>query len=459
MEQTKRRTITGKALLIPFGILLLLTASVNLIVGVRMSDSYTKVEKANHNSYSFAQASEQFKEGSDNLTSNVRLYVATGKREYIAGYFEEANVTQNREKALAAIENYGYTELTQPLLNEAMSYSQQLMVVEYHAMKLTATAHNSDISEFAPVANYDLPAEEAALTEHEMCDIANSLVNGEAYFETKNNIYSKTDQAFQIVIEKNNVIHTTLEMKMKTYVTIEIVSTSVFTFLLLLAVFMTGNSMLLPMTRALKQIEKDEPMDDTYGLGEYTTLASSYNNLLKRRNTLESELRNIANTDPLTGLPNRNAIAGIIASSEAKVFNKIAILSLDVNQLKETNDTKGHKAGDELLCNAADCILDFFGNDARNNCCRIGGDEFTAFLVGYDETEVKAKIEAFSRAQFRYGVSIAVGYSYRNSGNVTDMRTMYEEADEKMYKSKKAYYRSRGLVHPTDTDDDPTKYN
>ena len=459
MEKTRRKTITGKSLLIPFGILLLLTASINLVVGVRMADAYNKVEEANENSFLFSQASEKFKEGSDILTSNVRLYVATGEIQYIDGYFEEANVTKNRDQAIDEIKSYGYVELTEPLINEAMGYSQQLMQVEYHAMKLVATAYSSDISKYSDVASYVLPAEELAYSEHEMLDAANTLVNGKAYFETKQQIYSKTDEAFAIITEKNSVIHSTLENKMKAYVTVEIVSTSVFTFLLLLAVFITGHSMLFPMTRALKQIELDEPMDDTYGLGEYTTLASSYNNLLHRRNALEAELRNIANTDPLTGLPNRNAIASIISTNGNKIYNNIAVLSLDVNQLKETNDTKGHKAGDELLCNAADCILDFFGNDARNNCCRIGGDEFTAFLMGYDENEVKAKIEAFNRAQLRYGVSIAVGYSYRNSGNIIDMRTMYEEADERMYKSKKAYYRSRGLIHHTDVDDDSSKYN
>ncbi len=452
MEKNTKKNISGRALLIPFGIVLLLTSAINLVVGVRMADAYSRLEDTTSNSLQFRDASEQFQDGSDILTSNVRLFVATGKVQYLDGYFTEANVTKNRDTALEKIEDYDHTELTKPLLQEAMTHSTELMNVEYHAMKLTAVAFGTDVSNYTPVVNYNLAPEELSYTEEELLDAASNLVNGEAYHEIKQLIYNKIDAAFDVVIEKNQEIHNSLKTEMKNYVTIEVISTSIFTFLLLLAIFVTGHSLLFPMARAIKSISKDEPMDDTYGLSEYTTLATTYNTLLSRRNSLESELRNIANTDPLTGLPNRNAIAGIIESCGEKIFSKIAILSLDVNQLKETNDTKGHKTGDELLCNAADCILDFFGNDQRNNCCRIGGDEFTAFLMGLDESEVVAKIEAFNRAQLRYGVSIAVGYSYRDYGTVFDMRKMYEEADEKMYKSKKDYYKKRGLVHPSDVD-------
>ena len=457
MDKTVKKNVSGRVLLIPFGIVLLFTSAVNLIVGVRMADSYSRLEDTTEACLEVSKASEQFKNGSDILTSNVRLYVATGEIKYMDGYFTEANETKNRDKAMASVENYGYKELTMPLFQEAMIYSTNLMQDEYHAMKLVATSYSQNLDNYPEIKNYNLTDVEKAFTTEQMLETANSLVNGDYYNEVKKIIYQKAESAFEIISEKNDAVHTSLQAKMKTYVTVEVISTSVFTFLLLLAIFMTGHSMLFPLSKAGKAIDKDEPMDETYGLEEYTTVAVAYNRLLARRDSLETELRNIANTDPLTGLPNRNAITGIVQAYGNKVFNNIAVLSLDVNQLKETNDTKGHKAGDELLCNSADCILDFFGNESRNNCCRIGGDEFTAFLMGLTEEDVIAKIETFNRAQHRYGVSIAVGYSYRTSGTVFDMRQMYEEADEKMYKAKKEYYKSHGLVHPTDTDS--TNYN
>lgn len=453
MDKSKKN-ISGLTLLAPFGVVLLCTACVNLIVGIRMSDAYSKLEETTDKSMAFNQASEQFKEGSDVLTNSVRLYVNTGDIKHVQAYFEEANVTKNRDNALLAIKDYGYEE-TQPLLDAAMDYSVGLMDLEYHAMKLASTAYGTDLSAYPVVNDKELKAEELAYTTEQAKIAANNMVNDENYASIKANIYAKADEAFNLVSAKNEEIHVALQAKVKKYVTVEVIATSIFTFLLLLAIFIIGHSILLPMSKAQKAVNTDDIMDDTYGLSEYTSLAGAYNKLLKRRETLEKELKRVANTDPLTGLPNRNAIADIIAACDEKVFENIAILSLDVNQLKETNDTKGHKAGDELLCNSADCILDYFGNDARNNCCRIGGDEFTAFLTGIEESDVKAKIETFNRAQARYGVSIAVGYSYRKSGTVFDMRAMYEEADKRMYKSKAEFYRLKGLVHHKD----PSKLN
>ena len=457
MEKTNKRSISGKTLLVPFGVVLLMTAAINLIVGVRMADAYNKLEATTDNHMAFHAAYEQFNLGSDILTSSVRQYVVTGDTKHIDSYFQEAKVTKNRDEAIKSIEEFGYSDETTPLINEAKSFSDGLMVLEYHAMKLASVGFGSDVSQYPEIYSYTLSEEELAYTTDQAKLQASNLVNNENYNEIKNKIYAKTEAVFDLVSEKNEVIHRALQNKMKTYVTVEIVSTSLFTFLLLLAIFILGHSILFPMANAQKAVDEDKLMDDTYGLSEYTALAGAYNNLLRRRDTLENELRNIANTDPLTGLPNRNAIAGVIESCGDKVFKNIAILSLDVNRLKETNDTKGHKAGDELLCNSADCILDYFGNDSRNNCCRIGGDEFTAFLVGFEESDVIAKIETFNRAQVRYGVSISVGYSFRKSGNILDMKSMYEEADKRMYKAKAEAYRINGWTR--DGSSDSKKYD
>ena len=56
-------------------------------------------------------------------------------------------------------------------------------------------------------------------------------------------------------------------------------------------------------------------------------------------------------------------------------------------------------------------------------------------------------IIAFKDAQHRYSVSIACGYAFRKTGTVHDMRIMYEEADERMYKEKALYYKEHGIEH------------
>ena len=95
-------------------------------------------------------------------------------------------------------------------------------------------------------------------------------------------------------------------------------------------------------------------------------MASAYNNLEKRREAL----RSVAETDTLTNLPNRYRFEKYILSAGDSGYS-LAILMFDINYLKETNDTLGHSAGDELIQKVAHCISSCFGE----NSFRIGGDE------------------------------------------------------------------------------------
>ena len=58
MEKNTKKNISGRALLIPFGIVLLLTSAINLVVGVRMADAYSRLEDTTSNSLQFRDASE-----------------------------------------------------------------------------------------------------------------------------------------------------------------------------------------------------------------------------------------------------------------------------------------------------------------------------------------------------------------------------------------------------------------
>ena len=447
MEEERRKHISGKSLLIPFGAALIICGGFSVAVSMRMHYGYEKVEQTNKEVLTINKLSDQFNEGSDILTDNLRLYVSTGAQKYIDAYFEEAEVTKNRHNAIEEIQKItSAKDVAEPYFNRALAYSTELMQIEYHAMKLVSMNYSTDLTKYKDVADYPLSAEEQAYTTEQRSNAAFVLVNGEEYQSYKERIHTETNTAFAKISEANEAKLLRLNKMMDAYMTSAIITATISIILLVISIFLIGQSMLYPMVKGIKSIEKDEQMD-THGLEEFSTLAYAYNKLLSRRDSLEAELRVTANTDPLTGLPNRNAINEIVKTCGEKVFKHIAVVAFDLNGLKEVNDEKGHKAGDDLLCTAADCILDFFGNDARNNCCRIGGDEFTAFLMGYDAELVENKITAFKDAQPRYSVSIACGYSYRASGTVFDMRKMYEEADEKMYKEKAAYYKSKGMAH------------
>ena len=85
-------------------------------------------------------------------------------------------------------------------------------------------------------------------------------------------------------------------------------------------------------------------------------------------------LEQIAYTDLLTGVKNRAAFDRDLRELPASRYGDIRIVGFDVNNLKHTNDTYGHMAGDKLIIAAARIISEAFRNEGT--CYRIGGDEF-----------------------------------------------------------------------------------
>jgi diguanylate cyclase (GGDEF)-like protein len=102
------------------------------------------------------------------------------------------------------------------------------------------------------------------------------------------------------------------------------------------------------------------------------------------RKRLEAELREMATTDALTGLPNRRSFMSRLEEEYARVrrfdSQQVAVLMLDLDYFKRINDTHGHAAGDEVLRQVAILIRD----ETRrvDLCSRIGGEEFAILLAG-----------------------------------------------------------------------------
>ncbi|OBK78478.1 GGDEF domain-containing protein [Mycobacterium sp. 1274761.0] len=93
-------------------------------------------------------------------------------------------------------------------------------------------------------------------------------------------------------------------------------------------------------------------------------------------------LHHQAHHDPLTGLPNRAFVLRRIAEAlESADGGRLrAVLFLDLDDLKATNDMFGHKAGDELLKAAATRLRQCVGPD--DVVARHGGDEFVVLIFG-----------------------------------------------------------------------------
>jgi diguanylate cyclase (GGDEF)-like protein len=121
--------------------------------------------------------------------------------------------------------------------------------------------------------------------------------------------------------------------------------------------------------------------DVTAILGATALCAVAVRSVLTMRELRQLALsRREALTDELTGLANRRALLRAAAAACARPAPRAALLLCDLDGFKEFNDTLGHEAGDELLCEAGRRIAHAVGSDGLT--ARLGGDEFAVLLPG-----------------------------------------------------------------------------
>jgi diguanylate cyclase (GGDEF)-like protein len=164
------------------------------------------------------------------------------------------------------------------------------------------------------------------------------------------------------------------------------------------------------------------------------------------RRHAEEMLRNLAHHDSLTGLPNRTLLKDRFESALASAQRRehsLAILLLDLDNLKTVNDTYGHDAGDDLLIAVANALKSLVRG--MDTVARTGGDEFVILLTdiqdGYGAQEVARKvIKRFEEPimtdkgeALRTSTSIGIAF-YPQDG--LDIGTLIKHADQAMYRAK-----------------------
>jgi diguanylate cyclase (GGDEF)-like protein/PAS domain S-box-containing protein len=121
---------------------------------------------------------------------------------------------------------------------------------------------------------------------------------------------------------------------------------------------------------------------------------------------VEASLRRAALHDPLTDLPNRTLFEqrlGEALSAAERRGSQVGLIILDVDQFKVFNDTRGHHAGDELLCWIARAVQE--GQRADATVARLGGDEFGIIIPGFTDDAADPVLERL-RQPFYFGHEI-----------------------------------------------------
>ncbi|KOC90325.1 cyclic di-GMP phosphodiesterase [Winslowiella iniecta] len=158
----------------------------------------------------------------------------------------------------------------------------------------------------------------------------------------------------------------------------------------------------------------------------------------------QERLQLLANTDTITGLPNRNAINQLISQTlEQRGDRQPGVVYLDLDNFKKVNDAYGHMFGDQLLEAVSLAILSCLEPD--QTLARLGGDEFVILA----EDSSQAVLEAMSsrilerlKQPFRIGLievytgcSIGIALALLHGD---DRESLIRNADTAMYNAKES---------------------
>ena len=178
---------------------------------------------------------------------------------------------------------------------------------------------------------------------------------------------------------------------------------------------------------------------------------------ISERKRSEREIHRLAYFDSLTGLPNRvlfkDRVTQAIAHARRYQYN-LALLFLDLDRFKATNDTLGHHIGDLLLKHVADRLMDSVRhsdsigrtteNDRNHELARLGGDEFTVLLTNLRDVQDAGKVarrilEALARPFVINGheifVTVSIGIAiFPTDGDSVDL--LLKSSDTAMYHAK-----------------------
>jgi len=192
---------------------------------------------------------------------------------------------------------------------------------------------------------------------------------------------------------------------------------------------------------------------------------AKYKEQLEQAEQKNKQLEKQAFTDLMTDLPNRNAWVETVKHLDPNRGDGGTIIILDVNGLKEINDSQGHSQGDLLIKNTAniiketfkrsqDQIFSFQEEPAQTETARIGGDEFLIYIPKLDTPEKQKNFEKFVDNMFspenqkKNGTNFAYGIAHFDSNLDTEgidiidrekgvvYKTTFDRADSAMYTMK-----------------------
>jgi diguanylate cyclase (GGDEF)-like protein len=380
------------------------------------------------------QDASQLNAASIYLTTQTRMYVSQRDRRYMDAYFAYMEENGGRLGALEALQAYDTTSNLQNVISSV----QVMITIENYAMRLVADAiGNSEDSLPESVRNVQLSDSDAALSRRSKLDRAAQLLSDMTYEQANMTVLDYSTQVIEPLLD---------EMELHQQSSIATLGGVIRNAVILLFVLIIADGLAFavitrlvvqPLNHAVAAIHAGTPIKEI-GVSELRYLAHTYNDMHELACQTEELLRRLAEVDPVTGIPNRNAFqkASEFMQREAA---PVTLLIVDVDHFKQVNDVYGHGVGDAALRRVATALTNRF---RANDCvARIGGDEFAVLLreTGVENlSAIRQKAEALNRdlAEPQNGLpalSLSIGVAFSSHGYNRDL---FDRADRALYMVK-----------------------
>jgi two-component system, cell cycle response regulator len=205
-----------------------------------------------------------------------------------------------------------------------------------------------------------------------------------------------------------------------------------------------ANRELSSLLQDVRKVEED-PLLDEGQAGRMKKLLMRAVHCAAKQYMLQAELGNLALTDELTGLCNRRGFMAI-AERQLKIGHRtgrgIVLFFMDIDGMKQINDSFGHGEGDRALKRMAKALkMTFRDSDV---IARLGGDEFAVLAIeasDNSETAIRARLaedlKSVSAGETRYTINLSLGAVRINICSSASIGEWMVRADQAMYEQKR----------------------
>lgn len=409
------------------------------VIAIFGGNYYQKMIDATNLYLTSEKAALRLQKGSDILTDQVRMYVITGDKAYMDGYFEEANVTKNRDHAVEELRQHfsGTQSLTD--LESALGDSRMLMEREYYAMRLAAEGYGLAEDRLPDeVASVSLSAEDQALTASEKVDKGRSMVSDSIYQGIKSKIGDNVDQCIDDLLRLTQSRRDSYSTHFRVLYGFQEIGLIFLLFFLIASSLIVRTLIVNPLVSYNSRIEHDETVP-LIGAAELQTLAQTYNKVFTENQATQKIIRHEAEHDALSDLLNRGSFNKILS-----LYNEgnlsYALLIVDIDTFKSVNDTYGHAVGDAVIQFVANKIRSAFR--VTDYVFRIGGDEFAIIMLDMSTNHRSAVEEKLLALQESLKdtpngiptVTVSAGVAFSDRPNPTG--SIFQDADKVLYSVK-----------------------